>query len=394
MAKVNNTNFFDMPDDEFASQSDVLENQMMADYKSVHSDEGVENETVLSNERDSEDTDESTDADSSEEEGSTDDSESEDTEVSDAESDESESEFEDDEEEESDESEEDDEEDSDEKDESLNEDLKKLFEPFKANGRMMKVENIDEARTLMQKGANYNKKMAALKPAFKVAKMLENNKLLDEDTVSYLIDLQNGNPEAIKKLIKDKGIDLDSLDSDEDPQYAPTTKHKVTDAELALEDVLAQVRETDTYEATMNLVGNEWDESSKSKLVSEPTMLLKINEHMGNGVYKLISDEVARQEALGLITGLSNLDAYFQVGQQLYESGKFGQVNTPAKPEAKQPQQNVEDSLLKVANEQRKSKRKAAAPTKAKKPVKKEESLNPFDLSDEEFEKQFGNSIF
>lgn len=393
---VNEANLFDMPDDEFMSQSEVLENNMLAEAEaSVDTpEEGADDEAILSNQGSAEDSDSTDETDTGDEEGGTDDSESEDSEVPTDESDVDGEEDADGEEDsdESDDSEEDsDEDDSDEKDEKVNSELQKIFEPFKANGKMIKVDTVEEARTLMQKGANYNKKMAALKPAFKVAKMLENNELLDEDTVSYLIDLQNGNPEALRKLIKDKGIDLDSLESDEDPKYAPTTKHKVTDEELALDEVLAQVRETDTYEATMNVVGKEWDESSKSKLVSNPTMLLKLNEHMGNGVYEQISNEMARQEALGLLTGLSNLDAYFTVGQQLFQSGKLGGQQEAA-PTPKQ--KAVDDEARKAANEQRKSKRKAAAPTKAKKPVKKDDSVNPFEMSDEEFEKQFGNSIF
>lgn len=379
-------NFFDMPDDEFISQSDTLEAQALAAVEETQSDEVEEDATILSDATSETDSDSGSEGHDEEEETGTEHSEHEvdedDVESESTESDDTETKSEDDDSETESESSE---------TEVTNKDLEALFEPFKANGKMIKVESVEEARTLMQKGANYNKKMAALKPAFKVAKMLENNELLDEDTVSYLIDLQNGNPDAIRKLIKDKGIDLDSLESDEDPKYAPTTKHKVTDAELALDDVLAQVRETDTYEATMNLVGKEWDESSKGKLVQNPSMILKLNEHMGNGVYQQIADEMARQDALGQLTGLSDLDAYFKVGNELMAAGKFGS-QTQGNSQTQEPEKVVEP-VKKKANEQRKSQRKAAAATKAKKPVKEPE-VNPFDLSDEDFEKQFGNSIY
>lgn len=382
-------NFFDMADDDFISQSDALEAQALSAVEdSQTEEEGGADEDVLSDTSGETDSDSSSEGHDEEEETGSEhsgDETDEDDEESDDDSDESDSDDGDEGDSDEDESEESSE------TEVTSKDLEALFEPFKANGKMIKVESVEEARTLMQKGANYNKKMAALKPAFKVAKMLENNELLDEDTVSYLIDLQNGNPDAIRKLIADKGIDLDSLESDEDPKYAPTTKHKVTDAELALDDVLAQVRETDTYEATMNLVGKEWDESSKGKLVQNPSMILKLNEHMGNGVYQQIADEMARQDALGQLTGLSDLDAYFKVGNDLMASGKFGS-QTQENSQTQEPEKVVEP-VQKKANEQRKSQRKAAAATKAKKPVKEPE-VNPFDLSDEDFEKQFGNSIY
>ena len=50
----------------------------------------------------------------------------------------------------------------------------KLLKPFKANGRDIQVGSVDDAIALMQMGANYNKKMAALKPNMKLLKMLEN----------------------------------------------------------------------------------------------------------------------------------------------------------------------------------------------------------------------------
>ena len=55
----------------------------------------------------------------------------------------------------------------------------RLTQSFKANGKEIAVANVDEAISLMQMGANYNKKMAALKPNLKLLKLLENNKLLD-----------------------------------------------------------------------------------------------------------------------------------------------------------------------------------------------------------------------
>lgn len=66
---------------------------------------------------------------------------------------------------------------------------KRILAPFKANGKEVEVKSVDDAITLMQMGANYQKKMAALKPNLKILKILENNGLLDEGKLSFLIDL-------------------------------------------------------------------------------------------------------------------------------------------------------------------------------------------------------------
>ena len=88
----------------------------------------------------------------------------------------------------------------------------RLLAPFKANGKDIQVTSVDEALTLMQMGANYNKKMAALKPNLKVLKLLDTHGLLDENELNFLIDLKEKNPKAIMKLVKDSGIDPMEMD--------------------------------------------------------------------------------------------------------------------------------------------------------------------------------------
>lgn len=82
-----------------------------------------------------------------------------------------------------------------------------LMSSFKANGVEMTPKSEEDARRLMQMGANYNKKMAGMKPAMKILKTLENNNLLSEGELDFLIDLKNGNQDAIAKLISQHKID-------------------------------------------------------------------------------------------------------------------------------------------------------------------------------------------
>ena len=55
----------------------------------------------------------------------------------------------------------------------VDEDYKRILQPFKANGTEVQVRSVDEAIQLMQMGANYTKKMQALQPNLKVLKTLE-----------------------------------------------------------------------------------------------------------------------------------------------------------------------------------------------------------------------------
>jgi hypothetical protein len=266
--------------------------------------------------------------------------------------------------------------------------LDKLFTPFAANGKEMKVNNIEEAVTLMQRGANYNKKMAQLKPGIKVLKMLENNGLMDENKLNYLIDLDKKNPDAIAKFIKESGVDPLEFDMEKDVEYAPEN-HSPSDKSIALDTILDSIRDTPTYQATMELVGSKWDETSKSALVAEPKLIAGINTQMANGMYEKISAEMERERAFGRLDGVSDLDAYMKTGQVLFERGDFGTVEKQPQAQAQAP-----DSVA-PKDTKRKANKRAASPTRSSKAVKNPlENVSPWDLSDEEFTKLTENQLY
>lgn len=262
--------------------------------------------------------------------------------------------------------------------------LNKLFAPFKANGRDIKIDSVDEAIKLMQQGANYNKKMAALKPSLKVLKMLENNGLLDEQKITYLIDLDKKNPDAISKLIKESGIDPLDVNTQEEPKYTPGN-YSVSDAQVNLDAVLDSIEHTPTYNRTMTVILDEWDDNSKRALANEPNLIPLINEHVANGIFDTIASEMMKQRALGNLSGLSDLQAYEAIGKQLAAQGAFNKKLTQEPVEVK-PKVPTQDDTERAA------KRKAASPSKQTQTTK-EPDLNPLSMSDEEFEKAF-NSKF
>lgn len=254
---------------------------------------------------------------------------------------------------------------------------KKIFEPFKANGKDMTVDSVEDVKQLMQMGANYNKKMAGLKPSLKMVKLLENNGLLDEEKLSYLIDLSKHNPDAIKKLIKDSGLDPLEVDINQEVSYKANT-YNVSDKEMELDAVLSEIRESDTFNETVDIVGNKWDESSKRVVLENPQILKFINSHMNSGVYKAISSEVEKLRVLGKLEGLNDIDAYKAVGDVLFapkvESPKSNNINTSTSKAT-----NQEDPRLV-------ERKKAASATKSVVSNVKTE-FNPLAMSDAEFEK-------
>lgn len=261
---------------------------------------------------------------------------------------------------------------------------KRLLAPFKANGREIQVKSVDDAVALMQMGANYNKRMAALKPNLKMLKLLENNGLLSEEKISYLIDLEKKNPAAINKLVKDSGLDPMDLDAEKAGEYKPKI-HSVDDREIDLDTVLDEIQETPTYTQTLEIVSKKWDGASKQTIASTPQLLKVINDHVANGIYGLINQEVERERMFGRLNGLSDIEAYRKVGDAINARGGFNHlVSNQGKPN--QEPVVVQPKPKAPADDKLNEKRRAASSTKpANVSTAAASDFNPLALSDEEF---------
>jgi hypothetical protein len=261
----------------------------------------------------------------------------------------------------------------------------RLLTPFKANGREITVNSVDDAISLMQMGANYNKKMAGLKPNLKLMKLLENNGLLSEEKIGWLIDLDRKSPDAINKLVKDSGLNPMDLDVDKASEYRPKI-HTVDEREIELDTVLDDLQGSPAYSRTLNIVSKEWDGASKQVIAGQPQLLKVINSHIETGIYDQISTEVEQQRVFGRLNGLSDIEAYRQVGDAIQARGGFNHVGksqgqTTAAPVVVQPKpKKVEDDKLN-------DKRRAASSTKPVVPTTVDRDFNPLSLSDADFNK-------
>lgn len=267
--------------------------------------------------------------------------------------------------------------------------LAKIMAPFKANGKEIQAKTPEDVIALMQQGANYNLKMAAIKPNLKMIKMLDNNDLLDEGKISYLIDLANKDPQAIAKLVKESNIDPMDLDIEQSEKYEPKT-HTVSDVEVQLDEVIAEIKQTPTFAETIRLVNTEWDKTSKEIMLNNPHLIRAINDQKQNGIFDKITAEVANRRVFGKLNGLSDLEAYKTVGDEMEAQGAFASAEQPGeKPAAKK----VDDAAKKAAAEKKAkiaAQKKAASPTKKKAGTAKPAPVDILNMSDEEFEKATG----
>jgi hypothetical protein len=264
----------------------------------------------------------------------------------------------------------------------------RLLAPFKANGRDIKVNSVDEAVTLMQMGANYNKKMAALKPNLKLMKLLERAELLSEEKISFLIDLNRKDPAAINKLVKDSGIDPLDLSAEKASAYKQST-YTVDDREIELDTVLDDIQGTPSYTRTLDIVSTKWDAASKGVIAGNPQLLRVINDHVSSGIYDRIQKEIENERMFGRLVGVSDIEAYRQVGDSLHARGEFnslaqGSSQTQTKPAAEKVV--VQPKPKQVDDDKLKDKKRAASSTKSV-VADSNSDFNPLAMSDEEFAK-------
>lgn len=271
-------------------------------------------------------------------------------------------------------------------------DLSRLMAPFKAAKRTIQVKSVEDARRLMQMGVDYSRKMADMKPYQRVLKTLEKNDLLDEESINFMISLQKKDPAAIKKFFKDSEIDPHDLAYEEDTDYRPTD-HMIPEKELALDNVLDDIRSTDAFQKTAKIITDEWDTDSKRVLLDNPQAIRVINDHVANGIYDRIAEQVATERTFGRLDGLSDLQAYKKVGDAMNEAGEFGPP-PPAPSQSGVAQRSAQDSGSYSADnaDNLRNRKRAASPTRGR-PSAGKPKIDFSQMSDDEIEKFNVNSL-
>lgn len=269
---------------------------------------------------------------------------------------------------------------------------KEIMKPFKANGREVKVRTPEEAIRLMQMGAGHMRYQQQVKPMLAQAQTLKNNKITPE-RLNYLIELNNGNPDAIKKLVRDANIDpYDIETTDEtkkaDKEYQPQD-YSASENQVVLEETVASATATEQGNQLLGEIRNSWDDTSRQMLLEDPGILSVLVDQKHSGIYDQITAEMDRKQTLGELTNASFLETYHQIGTELEAKGAF----KPASPETSTETNTKSKESKVIATKVAKPKGpdnnaavKAAASVKST-PSAKPTNDNILDMSDEEFAK-------
>lgn len=267
------------------------------------------------------------------------------------------------------------------------EDYSKLMAPFKANGKTITPKSPEEARQLMQMGANFTKKMQELVPHRKIITMLQNNGLMDEAQLSFLIDVSKKDPAAIQKLLKDGGIDPLSIDTTTESAYKDGN-HLVSDETVNFQTALEELTSTPEGKETVVVMHKDWDQASKDVLWKNPQLFDAIHTQRQNGIYDRIVEEYDRQKVLGKFpASVSFLQAYKAIGDELQAKNAFADL-APKAPAVRQPIATKTVVKPVVKND----KANAASPSRSA-PALAKTPVNHFAMADDDFLASMKNRV-
>lgn len=159
--------------------------------------------------------------------------------------------------------------------------------------------NLDEVRQLMSQGAQYNSLNKKYEQSRTISALLEKNNI-NKEQLDLLVEINNGNTTALAKFLKDKNINPYELDTqDEKLNEYKAPEHEVNMKDLKYSETLKELSTTEAGRNCLNTIINEWDDKSFEYLKEEPGLLPHISEQIANGSYKIICDELHREQQLG-----------------------------------------------------------------------------------------------
>ena len=214
----------------------------------------------------------------------------------------------------------------------------KVTASFKADGKDLQIRSPEDAVRLMQMGVNYSRRMQEMKPLRAQNEMLKAVGLDDPAKLNHMIEVMQGKPDAIQKLLKDKKIDPIDIDTSKEVAYQPAN-HAIDPKTLAFREAIESTLAAEGGKELIADINSSWDDQSKEALRDQPAIFQNLLDQKKSGVYVRIKKELDYQRTMGFLTDVPFVQAYHQVGDAMQKAGVFGPNLTP-KPKQTQVQSN------------------------------------------------------
>ena len=201
---------------------------------------------------------------------------------------------------------------------------------FTANGREVEgFKNPDDLIRAQQMLHGYSDKMKVFKEYKPFIKTLEERGITaDPEKFKLAMSLLDGDPEAIKKVLKDKNIDPLELDLD-DIKYVPKVKLP-SEAQLLIEETYEQAENLGVGSKFNRVISKDWDIPSLQEMVSNSAVRADLLQHLKDGTYDIVQAEIKKMELLdstGVLDGMNSVEKYRAAVGRLQQK----QVQAPVK---------------------------------------------------------------
>jgi hypothetical protein len=259
-----------------------------------------------------------------------------------------------------------------------------VTQDFKASGKTMPgVKDPEKFIKALQMATDYALKTAALKPALKRVKMLEE---VTDDDLAEMLDFKKRNPEVIKKALKEANIDPLELDM-EQVNYVPQVK-MISDSEYDFRETVDELAKDAKFVDTKQLILSGLDARSKELALTDIAVLKALHQEVVSGRIEQIQAKALELRTFGSVGNeVTDLELYANIARQMDQnsstiapnnsSAVSAQVNSNT--QTKQVTTNPIDPELED--------KRARAGIQTKPQSKVVKRYDPTKLSDEEFMK-------
>ena len=254
-----------------------------------------------------------------------------------------------------------------------------IFKPFKANGKTIAPRNAEDVISLMQMGANYTKKMQLMAPMKRAVESL-NKAGINEEELNFLIDIHNGDKEAIKNLLKKNEIDPIDLDI-EDTKYIPKN-NIASDADVEFSETLMDIESS--LPKIQEILNKTWDSKSKQLVLKDPQLMRALHQEIEMGRFDEVQQRLEIEKTFGRYKGVSDIEAYIDLVTKMVNE----KARTPV-TETKHVERQPETTTKSIPDKTK------AAPIRSK-PKNQGSSLTVkdlFSMSEEDFNKLSINDL-
>jgi len=234
-----------------------------------------------------------------------------------------------------------------------------------------KLEMFDK---IFPQAMDYTKKMQSMKPYRKRIDYMEQVSMTDSE-FNFLMDLSKGDKAAITELIKRTGVDALELDTENNNYVAKN--YGRDDTELDIRDVVSGISNDKEYTTTYNILNSQWDETSRGEFLKDPKKIRQLHEDVKSGFFDVINPIAQKLKVYegGIKSDLDYYgiaaDKYFAQLEQQQEAAKRDELAKKMASEKEAEQAKINSVKAKQAQQKtiakESEKRKAAAPTNAKK---------------------------